>query len=125
MESNLVTFSLLSSTAAVDMKTASVKVPLYTVPTGKTCVVTAIIVRSPTVSLAGGTSYSFGDTATATGWKSSVDLSSLTTVTTSAIVIMGTSKFAMSVAAAVFGMYITTGSTSASTATIDVYGYLF
>lgn len=117
--------SLLSTSTLVDMKTASTKRTLYTVPTGKTCVVGKVVIRTTSASLAGGTSYAFGGTATCNDWKTAVDLSGMTTLTTDVFIIMPTAKFTGYVAATVFGMYITTGSTSAATATIDVFGYLY
>lgn len=115
---------LLATKTAVDMKTASVKTVLYTVPAGKKCIVTHVVVKEPTASLAGGTSYSFGGTATATGWKSSVDLSTVI-ASTNAITVTATAITTVLLEAIEFGMYITTGSTLASTATIDVFGFLY
>ena len=75
---NQIAETLLSSTASVDMKTPSVKKTLYTVPTGKTMIVTKIVVRSVSATLAGGTSYAFGGTLTCSDWKSGVDLHLIT-----------------------------------------------
>lgn len=107
------------------MKTASTKRTLYTVPAGKTCVVGKVVVRTPSASLAGGTSYAFGGSATCNDWKTAIDLSSMTTPATDVMIIMPSAKFTGFVAATVFGMYITTGSTGAATATIDVFGYIY
>jgi len=126
MDLETVSFSLISSTAAVDMKTASAKTALFTVPTGLHLVVTAIVVRSLSATLAGGTSYSFGDSATGTGWASAIDLHLMTnTNSNDTEVIYPSAKFYMSAAGAVFGMYITTGASNAATATIDLFGYLY
>jgi hypothetical protein len=117
--------SLLSSTPLVDMKTASTKRSFYTVPTGKKCIVTHICVREPTASLAGGSSYAFGSTATCNDWNAvAITLVSMT-ATTDAYTLTASSKVTIYTAAQVFGMYITTGSTLAATATVDVFGYLY
>lgn len=120
---NELALTLLSSTPSVNMKDAA-KTTLYTVPTGKTCYIFAVIVRAPSATLAGGTDYDFGVDATCTTWLQSVDLSAMTTLTTDYKIVTSLTKFAYCAAGAAFGIYPTTGSTGAATATIDVIGYL-
>jgi hypothetical protein len=120
-----VSCSLLSSTAAVDMKTASTKRVLYTVPTGKTAVIMFVVVRSISSSLSGGTSYAFGSSATCNDWKTTISLTAMTATTDAIVIDPNNAKFTHTVAAGTFGMYITTGATNAATATIDVYGFIF
>jgi hypothetical protein len=117
--------SLLSSTSAVDMKTASQKRTLYTVPIGKTAIITKIVVRTISATLAGGTSYAFGGTATCNDWKTGVNLSGLTATTLYYVISNDNATATLQVAGTVIGMYITTGSTGAATATIDVFGYIY
>lgn len=115
---NTLAFGKLSTTTAVDMKTAA-STTLYTVPTGKTLYIAAIVVRDTTASLAGGTSYSF------TNFRQTVDLSSLTTPSTDYIVLDGNNtKYAETAAGVAVQITVTTGSTAVSTATIDLFGYL-
>ena len=116
--------SLLSSTTAVDMATTGAKTTLYTVPTGKTCYVTHIIVRDPSASMAGGVDYDFGTGASANTWLINVNLSDLTTSGTHYMVIGGNIRHTESAAAATFGIYPNSGTTVACTVTIDVFGYL-
>lgn len=117
--------ALLSSTASIDMKTASTKRTLFTVPTGKVCIVTHVCVRGPSASLAGGVDYDFGNDATCSNWNgSAIDLSSMTSTTDCYISTAG-SKMTFYAAATIFGVYVNTGSTLAATATIDVFGYLY
>lgn len=108
----------VSTTTGVDMKTAA-STTLYTVPTGKTFYVTKVIIRGNSASLAGGTSYAF------TTWRSGVDLSGMT-VTTGFRELLGTDNttFTAIAAGGNFQITVTTGSTAACTATIDVFGYL-
>jgi len=120
-----VSCSLLSSTALVDMKTASTKRVLYTVPTGKTAIIMFVVVRSPSGSLSGGTSYAFGSSATCNDWKTGVSLTAMTATTDAIVIDPNNAKFTHTVAAGTFGMYITTGATNAATATIDVFGEIF
>ena len=110
--------SKISTTTGVDMKTVA-STTLYTVPTGKTLFVTDVVIRSNSASLAGGTSYSF------TTWRQTVDLSGMT-VTTGYRLLATTdnSTFTPIAAAGTFQITVTTGSTAACTATIDVFGYL-
>ena len=115
---------LLSSTSAVDMKTAA-KTTLYTVPAGKVCYVTHVVIRDPSASMAGGTDYDIGTGANADTWKQTIDLSSLTTLGTDYIVIdSNNAKYTESAAASEFGIKVITGTTAACTATIDVFGYI-
>lgn len=109
----------LASLAGVDMKTAA-STTVYTVPTGKTLYIDCVVVRNPSASLAGGTSYSF------TNFRQTVDLSSMTTASTDYMVIRGAdvTKYTNIAAAAAFQITVTTGSTGAATATIDLFGFL-
>ncbi|TFH49793.1 MAG: hypothetical protein E4G89_04300 [Methanothrix sp.] len=112
--------SLLSSTV-VDMKTA-VTTALYVVPAGKVLVITGIIVRQPTASLAGGTDYDIGNIGVL-NWQAGVDLSAITsTAGTKEIEIVGNSP--VFAAAVSVGIAPQTGSTLASNATVDLFGYL-
>lgn len=106
------------------MKTAG-KTTLYTVPTGKIFLPFAVCVRQPSASMAGGTDYDFGSGANADTWRQTVDLSSLTTLTTDMIFILSQdTKYSVEAAAAAFGIKVITGTTAACTATIDVFGFL-
>ena len=108
----------LSTTTGVDMKTAAATT-LYTVPAGKTAIITHVVVRNTSASLDGGTDYDF------TTWRQTVDLSSMTTASTDYMVITGDEvKFTVQVAGTAFQITVSTGSTAACTATIDVFGYL-
>ena len=111
--------SLLSSTAAVDMKTAA-STTLYTVPTGKVCRVTGLVVRDTTASLAGGTSYSI------TNWRQTFSLATLTTAATGYIHVFGAdlAMYIETAAGVAITITVTTGATLAGTATIDLFGYL-
>jgi hypothetical protein len=109
----------LSTTTAVDMKTAA-STALYTVPVGKTLIIDSIVVRSNSASLAGGTSYG------ATGWRASgIDLSGMT-VTTGfrRLLSVDNTTYTPVASNAVCYWIVTTGSTAACTATIDLFGYL-
>jgi hypothetical protein len=109
----------LATVTGVDMKTAA-STTLYTVPAGKTFYPTSVVVRNPSATLAGGTSYGF------TGWRAGVDLSSMTTAVTDFMKINGAdvTKYTCQVAGANFQITVTTGSTGAATATVDVFGFL-
>ena len=119
--------SLLSSTSSVDMSDAAAgtKTDLYTVPTGKVCIVTHIVVRSPSATLAGGTDYDFGAGTTPTAWNdTAIDLSNMTATTDAQLENAG-NVFTVCAAGTTFGVIANTGSTGAATATIDVFGYLY
>ena len=111
--------SILSTTTGVDMKTAA-SPTLYTVPTGKTARVTGLIVRDTSASLAGGTSYSV------TNWRQTFSLANLTTSGTGYIHVFGAdlAQYTETAAGVAITFTVTTGATSAGTATIDLLGYL-
>jgi hypothetical protein len=110
-------FTKLATVTGQDMKTAAATT-LYTGPAGKTTYISHVVIRNPSASMAGGTSYSF------TGWRQTVDLSSLTTPSTDYIKLdCNNTKYTALAAAAAFQITVTTGTTAACTATIDVFGY--
>jgi hypothetical protein len=119
MELNEVCVALLQTTTLVDMKTAA-DTTLYTVPAGKVCRVMELIVRDATASLAGGTSYSV------TNFLQTFSLATLTTANTGYVVVKPTALalYVENAAAAVIKLTVTTGSTLAATATIDLFGIL-
>lgn len=110
--------ALLSSTASVDMKTAA-STNLYTVPTGFTALVVGCAIRSVSASLAGGTSYSV------TNFRQTFDLSSLTATTDQIFLDGNNAKYTSNAAGSTIQFTVTTGSTGAATATIDLWGYIF
>ena len=122
------TISLLGS-AVVDLQNGDSKSVAYTVPTGKTAVITHVAIRSPDASLAGGTDFDIGSGANADTWRQTIDLSSLTTATTDYIVIPSIAatpvKYTLEAAGATFGIKPITGATADATATMDVFGYEF
>lgn len=122
---NELSFCKVSTTLNVDMKTAG-KTTLFTVPADKIFYPVAIVVSDISASLSGGTDYDFGSGANCDTWRQTVDLSSMTTVTTDFMVIRGAdvTKYTASEAAETFGVKVITGSTGAATATIDVFGFL-
>jgi len=109
----------LATVSGVNMQTAG-STTLYTVPAGRTFIPVMVVIRNTSASLAGGTSYSF------TNFRSGVDLSGMTTPSTSYRAILATDNTSFTVCAAgtAFQITVTTGSTAAATATIDVWGYL-
>ena len=109
--------TLISTTTLVDMKTAGNTI-LYIVPTGKTLRITNIIVRDPTASLAGGTSYSI------TQWRQAFSLAALTlNFHYTNVYAADLAAFQRLAAATTVNFTVTTGSTLAATATIDLFGY--
>ncbi|MBN1844783.1 MAG: hypothetical protein JW810_03805 [Sedimentisphaerales bacterium] len=114
----------LGSAANVDMQTAQ-KNDLLTVPTGRTVIVTHVVVRDISASLAGGTDYDFGTGVNADGWVQGVDLSGMTNPGTDVRILdTGQAVYSRCAAESVFGVKVNTGATAATTATIDVFGYV-
>ena len=111
----------LSTTASVNMKAGAGPTTLYTVPAGKTAIITHVVVRTISASLSGGSSFSF------TGWRQTVDLSAITSAFATSFICLDCNNavYTPAVAASTFTITNTTGSTGDATATIDVFGYLF
>ncbi len=112
----------------VDLQNGDSKSIVYTVPAGKRALITHVIIHGPTASLAGGTDFDIGSGGSATTWRQTVDLSSLTTVTTDYIVIPSIAatpvKYTLEPSAAEFGIIPVTGATADAQATMAVFGYL-
>ena len=110
---------LLASVSGVDMNTGA-KETLFTVPAGKKCIITHVIVRSASGAL--GADNDFGDGADATTWLQTVNL---TTVAADEWYVISSNNVAYTIfdAGDVFGVKKIAG--TAETATIDVFGYLF
>jgi hypothetical protein len=108
----------LLGSAAINMQSAATTT-IYTTPVGKVTRISHAVVRDPSASLAGGTSY------TITGLRAAFSLATLTTANTGFIVVRAadlTEQLRVAAATAV-QLTVTTGSTAAASATIDVFGY--
>lgn len=117
------TIALLGS-AVVDLQNGDSKSTAYTVPTGKTAVITHVVIRSPSGTLTSGTDFDIGSGTNADTWLQENDLSALT-ATTDYKVITSTTKYTLEAAGAEFGIKPITGATGDRTATMDVFGYEF
>lgn len=109
----------ISTTTGVNMQAAA-STALFVVPAGKTLYIDHIVVRNNSATLAGGTSYG------ATGWRASgIDLSGMT-VTTGYRKLFSIDNTTYTPVAAGATLYwiVTTGSSGAATATIEVFGHL-
>lgn len=110
--------ALLGSASGIDMKTAATTT-IYTTPAGKVTRITAAVIRDYSASLAGGTSY------TITGLRAAFSLNAATTANTGYQVVRCADLVESTEIAAATAVQITvtTGSTAACTATIDIFGY--
>lgn len=109
--------SLLGS-ATIDMKTAA-STTIFTTPAGKVTYISHAVVRDPTASLAGGTSY------TITGLRAAFSLANVTDDLTGYCVVRAADLAEQTEVAAstAVQLTVTTGSTAAANATIDVFGH--
>ncbi|MCE5324950.1 MAG: hypothetical protein LLG01_00900 [Planctomycetaceae bacterium] len=114
----------LLGSAVADMQAGDAKTTVYTVPAGKSAIVTMVIVRNPSDTLLGGSDFDLGDGANADTWKQNNDLTSMT-ATTDCIVIFPAAKFTVFDAGDAFGIKPGTGATADATATVMVYGIEF
>jgi hypothetical protein len=115
----------LLGSAVCDMQNGDGKTIVFTVPTGKSCIVTHMVVRNPSGSLAGGTDFDFGDGANADTWKTTVDLSSMTAITDYMLLTVTDAKITIFDAGDAIGVKPATGATADVTATVEIFGYLY
>jgi hypothetical protein len=112
----------LATVTGVDMNSASAQT-LYAVPTGKSCIISCVVVRNASTSLTTA-SYSFGFTGAAyndviaTGTHTELTGATLYTVLNAGV----GSK--VGVAAANFSVIMNILEGGAATTTMDVFGYL-
>lgn len=108
----------LLGSATIDMKTAA-STTIFTSPLGKVTRIACAVVRDPTASLAGGTSY------TITGLRAAFSLAAVTTSGTGFAVVRAAdlAEQAEVAGGTAVQLTVTTGSTAAANATIDVFGY--
>ena len=119
------TADIMLASVTADMQNGDSKTDVFTVPTGLSMVVTKVVIRNPSDSLAGGTDYDLGDGASADTWKQTVDLSSMTATTDYFIITNDNTKITVFDAGDVFGIIPVTGATADTTATVELFGYLF
>jgi len=110
---------LLSRSLLVDMSTGA-KEALYTVPVGKKCIITHVIVHSASAAL--GADNDFGDGADALTWLQNVNLSTVA-ANKWYVIVSNAVAYTIFDADDVFGVKKIAG--TAQTATIDVFGYLY
>ena len=115
----------LLASATVNLKNGDGKSTIYTVPVGKSMIVSHVVIRNPTASLAGGTDFDLGDGASANTWKNTVNLSSMTAITDFMVIDGNNVKYTIFNAGDVFGIIPVTGATANADATADLFGYLF
>ena len=129
--------ALLSSTAGVDLNAAA-ETGLYTIPTGKTCIVTHVVMRSfSDIASDGATEVSFGLAGAPTEWRDAQLLANIATgalgTNTDYTVLyldQGTNDTPeactlMFTAGTVFTIEVSVANGVAVTCTVDVFGYLF
>lgn len=123
--------TLLSSTASVDLNAAvDTETSLYTVPTGCDAIITHIVIRNVSANAASAV-VTFGETGgTCDEFRGDQTLSGLSAAGKYTVIYLdqGTSDTPEAGteldAGDSFGVEITTAAGSASTCTIDVFGYL-
>ena len=112
---------LLVTSGAIDLEVAQATV-VFTVPAGKTCVITKVVMRSSTGAC---------DTVkvrcqfTAAGDVIALTAALTLTITNNCIILTPISNALMGVAAATFEVEVETVEDSAAEAIFDVWGYLF
>ena len=119
--------TLLSRTTGVAMGSDATVSTLYTVPPGKNCVVTMVVIHTLGGAVACGTNNDFGDGAARDTWITDVDLSSMDATDDYYVVTNDDTLIEATFDAGdTFGIS-TDEDSDASTvsAVIDVFGYLF
>ena len=119
-----VAITLLDSGIAA-MQNGDPKTTIYTVPAARKAIVTHVVIRQPTASLADGTDYNLGDGANADTWKPNNNLTAMTAATDCIVITNDNSKYTIFDAGDAFGIKPDTGATADANATVDVFGYEF
>lgn len=114
----------LLGSGSIDTQNGDGKTTVYTIPTGKSAIITKVIILSPSDSLAGGTDFDIGSGANADTWKQANDLSSMTSTTDYMVITSENTKYTIETAGAEFGIKPITGATLDTTATMMVFGVL-
>ncbi len=107
--------------ATVNLQNGDSKTTVYTIPAGQEAFIFAVLIHSPSGSLAGGTDFDIGSGASANSWLLNVDLSGMT-ATTDYRWLFSTGIRTTEIAAATFGIKPVTGATADVTATMVVLG---
>lgn len=107
--------------ATVNLQNGDSKTTVYTVPTGKEAMVFAVLIHSPSGSLAGGIDFDIGSGANADTWMDNVNLSQMVN-TTDYRFLFSMARYTTEAAAATFGIKPVTGATADVTATMVVFG---
>lgn len=116
--------TLLASVAALNLDSVAENT-LFTVPAGKTCIITKVVMRLATgAGLPVGASISFGFNA---GTSDDVIANAVRVLTaaTKYIIISAKNDAAIGVAAGLFALSVNIAEGAAMTVTIDVFGYLY
>ena len=113
----------LLASATVHLQNGDSKTTVYTVPASYKAIVTKVVIRNPTASLAGGNDFDIGDGAGADTWKTTIDLSTLTAATDCIVIQPPATKLTVLDAGDAFGIIPATGATADADATMDVFGY--
>lgn len=122
---------LLGSTSSIDMETGAKQV-IATCPAGKRWIVTEIVIRDPSATLAGCDDVDFGTGTNAGAWlNNETGIGDMTATTDFMVLRADSNEYTIidgDAAALVdrqFGLKVIDGSDSAGTVTIDVFGYQF
>lgn len=130
LDTQLVAETMLAS-VSLNLNT-NTKQSLYTVPTGKSAIITKVIARSPSVDLSGGatTNLSFGFNAGANDWANATLGTALLTASTLFLVLsqefaLGGSPSTIGASTRTFSAITDAAFGSAATVQIEVFGHLF
>lgn len=115
--------ALLSTTAAVNMNTATATT-LYTCPTGRSCVITKVVMRNASTSLTTA-SYSFGWTGAAFADVIANATHTELTGATLYTLLFAKAGSTLGTSTGTFKVLMNTLQGGAATTTIDVFGYTF
>jgi len=125
---------LLGTKTGVDMNAATTKTILYTVPAGKRAIITHVIIRDPSATLAGCDDADFGTgaaCATENFLNTEIGIGDMTATTDFMVLTAESDEYTIidgDAADAVdreFGIYMDNAADGNATATIDTFGYLF
>lgn len=117
----------LLGTAVADMQNAAAKTTIYTVPEGKSAIITKVVIHSPDGSLAGGLQYNLGSGVACSTWRQNINCNLMVNTTDYMVVhsrAVPPQVYTLEAEGNEIGIIPVIGTAGIRTATVSVFGYL-
>ena len=115
---------MVLATGIVNLQNGDAKTTVLNLPSDKLGAVKAVLIHSPSGSLAGGTDFDIGSGANADTWRQTNNLADMTATTSYRYITSDDTTYTIEPNSAAFGIKPITGATADVTATMVVFGIL-